>query len=279
MQFGDLSLDLIGGAVFRIDGGAMFGVVPRALWQRQIEPDAVNRIPIATKCLLIRTSDGRATVLVDTGIGDLAANARFRRLYGVTDPPDRLDRGLTRLGVGAESVTHVVLTHLHFDHVGGACLDAPGSPPRFPNARYLINRGELEVARAPDERSAPSYRPETWEPLERAGVLQAVSDDHEVIPGVVLHPAPGHTDHHQVLVIRSEGRVACFLADLIPTPAHLKPNWVMGFDLDPRRAMAEKRRILDVARRENWLLVFEHAADLDGGYLSDTGIEPVSLSI
>ena len=240
----------------------MFGTVPRTIWGRTYAADDRNRVATATRCLLVRGPDtaGReALVLVDTGLGDLAAGDRFRHLYGVTDPAWRLLAELEAAGIVPGAVTHVVLTHLHFDHVGGA-VRATGAGPRptFPAARYLVHERELAYARSPDRRSQASYLPETWEPLAAAGVLDTVAGEAEVIPGVRLRDAPGHTDHHQVVTVSGGGHTVLFTADLFPYALHLKPHYVPAIDLDPRSTMATRRRYLERIAADGWWLLFEH---------------------
>lgn len=264
VRLGGLELRACSDVAFGLDGGLMFGTVPRTIWGRAYAADARNRVATATRCLLVRGRDaaGReAVVLVDTGLGDLALGDKFRHLYGVTDPAWRLLAELSAAGIEPKDVTHVVLTHLHFDHVGGAASATSAGPrPTFPAARYLVHERELAYARAPDRRSRASYLPETWEPLADAGVLDTVAGETEVIPGVRLRDAPGHTDHHQVVTVSGGGRTVLFTADLFPYALHLKPHYVPAIDLDPRRTMATRRRYLERISAEGWWLLFEHDA-------------------
>ena len=262
VRLGELELRACSDVTFRLDGGLMFGTVPRTIWGRSYPADDRNRVATAARCMVVhgRDASGReAVVLVDTGLGDLAAGARFRSLYAVTDPAWRLLAELAAAGVARDAVTHVVLTHLHFDHVGGAVRATEAGPrPTFPAARYLVHEQELAYARAPDRRSVASYLPHTWEPLAEAGVLDTVPGEAEVIPGVQLRDAPGHTDHHQVVTVTGGGRTVLFTADLFPYALHLKPHYVPAIDLDPRRTMATRRRYLEQIAAERWWLLFEH---------------------
>ena len=279
VQLGDLELWAVEDVRWRLDGGMMFGTLPRVIWERTAPPDQRNRVRMALRNLLIRGRDheGRpAVVLVDAGLGEMAAGAKIRELYAVSDEPWRLLTELAAVGVAPADVTHVVYTHLHFDHVAGgvgavtravdARADAGGGGagglrPTFPRARYVVHDGELAYAKAPDRRSRASYLPETWQPLEEAGVLDTVSGRHEVIPGVTLHDAPGHTDHHQVVTVTGSGRTILFTADLFPFASHLKPHYVPALDVDPRRTMESRQRYLDRIAAENWLLLFQHDPD------------------
>jgi glyoxylase-like metal-dependent hydrolase (beta-lactamase superfamily II) len=264
VRLGELELRACSDVTFGLDGGLMFGTVPRTIWSRSYAADADNRVATATRCMVVRGRDaaGReAVVLVDTGLGDLAAGGKFRRLYGVTDPAWRLLAELRAAGIEPGAVTHVVLTHLHFDHAGGAVRGSGAAArPTFPAARYLVHGGELAYARAPDRRSQASYKAENWEPLAAAGVLDPVAGETEVIPGVWLRDAPGHTDHHQVVTVTGGGRTVLFTADLFPFAAHLKPHYVPALDVDPRRTMATRRRYLELIAAEGWLLLFQHDA-------------------
>ena len=269
MQFGHLELSLIRDGTFRLDGGAMFGQVPKVLWERSHQADERNRILLGLNCLLVRTPD--ETILIDTGLGDMH-DEKFAYLYAVDKSQHCLEADLAAAGVAPEQVDKVVLSHLHFDHCGGNCRLRGGSVvPTFPNATYHVNHGEYETAKNPDPRSRPSYLPHTWEMLEQTGRLVVTADNQEISPGVQLLATPGHTRHHQSVLLQSEGRSACFLADLAPTSTHLKTNYVMGFDLYPIFSMESKVRVLKRAAAEGWLLFFEHAPDVLAGVLDEDG--------
>jgi glyoxylase-like metal-dependent hydrolase (beta-lactamase superfamily II) len=254
----------------RLDGGAMFGVVPRPLWERRARPDERHRIPLALRCLLIEHPDG--PVLVDTGVGD-KEDSKFHDIYGIEnagDPgPTRLEDALTQVGLTPADVRVVINTHLHFDHAGGntrlAATDAPildsaefGAEPTFPNATYVVQRGELEFARHANERTRASYLPKNFEPISIANRWRLFNGDGEVVPGVSLRLTPGHVPHHQCVIVRDGGETAIFLADLIPTTAHLPLAWIMGYDLEPLRTLESKRAVLDEALTRGWTLIFEH---------------------
>ena len=264
LHLGELAVQVCADVTFRLDGGMMYGTVPRVLWERLAEPDERNRVAVATRSMLVRGRDAGgapALLLVDTGLGDLASGARFRERYGISDPAWRLLAELAALGVAPEAVTHVVLTHLHFDHAGGAVRGCGGAArATFPAARYLVHGGELAYARSPDRRSQASYRAGNWEPLATAGVLETVAGETEVIPGVWLRDAPGHTDHHQVVTVSGGGRTVLFAADLFPFAGHLKPHYVPALDVDPRLTMATRQRYLERLAAEGWLLLFQHDA-------------------
>ena len=283
LHLGELEVQVCADVTFRLDGGMMYGTVPRVMWERFAVPDERNRVPVAARSMLVRGRDAGgapALVLVDTGLGDLATGARFRELYGVTDPAWRLLAELAALGVSPDTVTHVVLTHLHFDHAGGAVRGSGAAArPTFPEARYLVHGGELAYARAPDRRSQASYKAENWEPLAAAGVLDTVAGEVEVVPGVWLRDAPGHTDHHQVVTVSGGGRTVLFTADLFPFAAHLKPHYVPALDVDPRLTMATRHRYLERIAAEGWLLLFQHdAAHALVQVDANLGVTPVHLA-
>jgi glyoxylase-like metal-dependent hydrolase (beta-lactamase superfamily II) len=243
----------------RLDGGAMFGVVPKPLWGRRIPADERNRIPLAMRCLLIRTA-GR-TLLVDSGLGNKEGE-KFRGIYGVENAgsPTRLEDGLRALGVEPADVDLVLCTHLHFDHAGGATLrDADGViRPSFPNATYLIRRGEWEFAHRENERIQASYLRHNMDPLAEADVVEFLEDDTEVVPGVRMVRTPGHTPHHQSVLIEHGETTLFYMADLVPTRAHVPLPWIMGYDVEPLVTLEAKREWLTRAGREGWILVFEH---------------------
>ena len=278
MKFGELELFVVSDGTFRLDGGAMFGTIPKVLWEHTNPADDRNRILMGLNCLLIRTST--ENILVDTGLGN-AYDEKFAFLYGVDKSQTELLRSLAAAGIQAADISKVILTHLHFDHAGGNCFQEGNGEfkPTFPNAVYYINQGELAYAKDPDPRSSPSYLPHTWEPLEKRGQVALTSGDEEIASGVTVLPAPGHTPNHQIVTVRSGEMTACFLADLVPTPSHLKTHYVMGFDLDALTSMKNKEPVLKQARAENWLLIFEHSSGVKAGYLTeDLKIEPVELA-
>ncbi len=257
MQFGDYRVEVVPDAEFRLDGGAMFGVVPRTLWSKISPPDEHNRVRLTTNCLYVEGGDER--VLVETGLGD-KWSPRQSELYGIERREtlgERL-RGLT--GCAPEGVTVVVNTHLHFDHAGGNTLfDAGGkAAPAFPNARYFVSRAEYEHAEAPHERDRASYLPENWRPLRESGQLELKPAAYEVLPGLSLETVAGHSRTMQCLRLERGGQTLYGFADLVPTRAHVALPWIMGYDLFPVETLEAKRRLLPQAAREGWLCLFYH---------------------
>jgi glyoxylase-like metal-dependent hydrolase (beta-lactamase superfamily II) len=247
----------------RLDGGAMFGVVPKTLWERRITPDERNRIQLGMRCLLIEHEIG--LVLIDNGAGN-KENDKFYDIYGIENRgapgPTQLEDGLRQVGVGVEDIVLVINSHLHFDHAGGnTTRDASGTiRPTFPNARYVVQKGEYEYATHPNERTAGSYFPHNFVPLQESGLFDFVEGEREIIAGIHAIPTPGHTPHHHSLLIESQGERAFYIADLVPTTAHLPLPWIMGYDVEPLVTLETKRHILKRAVDEDWLVVFEHDA-------------------
>jgi glyoxylase-like metal-dependent hydrolase (beta-lactamase superfamily II) len=264
---GGLRCHTLEGGRQRLDGGAMFGVVPRPLWQTRAAPDERHRIPLAMRCLLVEHPDG--LVLVDTALGN-KEDRKFLDIYGVENSglegATQLEDALASAGFLPTDVRWVINTHLHFDHAGGNTTLDPeleGDPrrhvrPAFPNATYVVQRGELEFARHTNERTRASYLPPNFEPVAAAHRWQTVEGDVEILPGISVRLTPGHVPFHQSVLVQDRGDTAAFVADLIPTIAHLPLPWIMGYDLEPLRTLESKRALLRDAVAGAWRLVFEH---------------------
>jgi len=250
----------------RLDGGAMFGVVPKALWARQTPADEKNRILLAMRPLIVR---GARTMIIDAGLGD-KHDRKFLEIYGV-DRKRNLDHTLAEAGLTREDIDIVLATHLHFDHAGGFTVrGADGRVrPAFPRAQYVARRGEWEDARNANERNRASYLAEDYEPLAAAGVLQLVDDDQTIMPGVRVRRTGGHTMHHQLVMIESGGQTAAFAADLIPTTAHVAEPWIMGYDLYPMDTLAAKKAFYADTMAKNTLVFFEHDPAVAAGYIRE----------
>lgn len=256
MQLGDWQLDTVSGGDFRLDGGAMFGVVPKPVWQRRIPADDLNRIAMTTNCVLAR--DGTHTLLIDTGYGGKLSD-REREQYAVPTG-DPLLENLAKIGVAPESITHVLLSHLHFDHAGGASRKlADGRiEAAFPKARFLAGRIEWELATggAPELRGA--YPMENLLPLEQSGHMTLLEDGAEPLPGIWVNLTGGHTPGHFAVTIRSRGETAVYLGDLCPSTAHLRQLWCMSYDLNLRETRIQKPRWLGRAADEGWWICWDH---------------------
>ena len=268
---GDLELISLSDGFFRLDGGSMFGIVPRPLWSAKAPPDDRNRIRLAMRPLVVR---GVRTMLIDAGVGD-KDDEKFREIYGV-ERGRHLEHSLAAAGIAPEDVDIVLATHLHFDHAGGFTVrDRSGAlRPRFPRARYVIRRGEWEDATHPHERNRGSYLADNFIPLLDAGVLELVSDDQAIMPGVRVRHTGGHTAHHQMAVIESAGHRAVYVADVIPTSAHLPPAWVMGFDLYPMDTLAAKKALIQEAETHRTLILLPHDPAVAAGYLTRVDGKP-----
>ncbi len=263
---GDLELMSVDDGFFGLDGGAMFGIVPKTLWSKKEPPDERNRITLAMRPLVVR---GARTMLIDAGIGD-KENDKFNDIYGV-NRRRTLDHTLAEAGLSAEDIDVVVATHLHFDHAGGFTVrGADGRVrPRFPRAQYIVRRGEFEDATHPHARNRGSYFADNYIPLVDAGVLQMVDEDVTIMPGVKVRRTGGHTMHHQMIAIESGGKTAAFPADLLPTASHLGDAWIMGFDLHPVDTLAAKQRFLADAVARNTLVFFEHDRQVAAAYIRE----------
>jgi methylmalonyl-CoA epimerase len=265
-QLGDLEIVSLSDGIIHLDGGAMFGVVPRTLWERKLPPDDRNRIPLGMRPLLVK---GEQTVLIDAGCGD-KMDAKNAEIYGL-ERAYHLDHSLADAGLAPEDVDIVVASHLHFDHVGGFTARAKDGRlvPRFPRARYIAHRDEWQDATHPHERNRASYVAENFVPLQEAGVLELVGDEAEIVPGVRFRRSGGHTRHHQVVTVESGGRTAVFTADMIPTSAHVPDAWIMGYDLYPMDTLAFKRDFIREAIEQEYLIFFEHDPSLAAGIIRE----------
>jgi glyoxylase-like metal-dependent hydrolase (beta-lactamase superfamily II) len=262
-KIGALRIHAIQAGGQKLDGGAMFGVVPKPLWERRIAPDDRNRIQLGMRCVLIEHASG--LVLIDTGAGN-KENEKFHEIYGVENRgasgDTQLEDGLREIGVKPEDVDIVINTHLHFDHAGGNTRRRPGGDVAlsFPKARYVVQAREYEFATHTNERTAASYFPHNFVPVRDASRFDFVEGEREIVSGITVMPTPGHVPFHQSVRIESEGEVALFLGDLAPTTAHLPLPWIMGYDVEPLVTLETKRRILTRVASEGWTLIFEHDA-------------------
>jgi methylmalonyl-CoA epimerase len=263
---GNLELVSVTDGFFRLDGGSMFGTVPKTMWSAVMPADDRNRITFAMRPLIVR---GARTMIIDAGLGD-KEDAKFDRLYGV-DRARSLDVTLAEAGLAPEDIDIVLASHLHFDHAGGFTVrDSAGRlRPRFPRAQYIVRRGEWDDATHPHARNRASYLADNFVPLADAGVLQLVDDDATIMPGVKVRRTGGHTMHHQMVLIESGGKTAAFVADLMPTAAHVADAWIMGFDLYPMDTLAAKQRFAPEAIEQEMLVFFEHDPAVAAGYIRE----------
>ena len=256
MRIGNYTIRRIETGRFALDGGAMFGVVPRPLWEKSSPPDERNRIAMASRSLLLE-GDGRR-ILIDTGNGD-KRDEKFRSIYRIDSAESDLVRSLRLAGVEPDTVTDVILTHLHFDHAGGSPVRKGGEVvPAFPRATYYVQREQWEAAHAPTERDRASFIPEDFDPLQRHGVLRFTEGEGEILPGIRVETVHGHTAALQCPVVTGGTTTLFYCADLVPLAAHVSLPWIMGYDLRPLVTLEEKRRLMSRADEERWILYLQH---------------------
>ncbi len=255
MRLGEIEVHPLVAGRFRLDGGAMFGVIPRVLWEKKMAPDEKNRISMTMNVLLIKA--GGKNILVDTGAGD-KEDAKFHEMYALGH--SLLEGELAARGLTPSAIDIVVNTHLHFDHAGGNTSRGEDGriAPVFPNARYLVQRSEFDEAMAANERNRASYFSENYKPLFDEGRMELLDGESEIASGLAVEPLPGHTRGLQGLMIHSGGKTGLYLADCVPTSHHIPLPWIMAYDLYPTETLATKKRILPEAARGGWTLFFEH---------------------
>jgi glyoxylase-like metal-dependent hydrolase (beta-lactamase superfamily II) len=261
---GDLEVVSLCDGSFRLDGGAIFGVVPRSIWGGRFAADEHNRVQLAVRQLLVR---GTRTMLIDAGFGD-KTDETFRRNFAV-ERSRHLDHALADAGISPDDIDVVLATHLHWDHAGGFTVRGADGRlrPRFPRARYVIRRGEWEDATHPNARTRANYVPDDFVPLMDAGVLEMVAEDQTIMPGVKVRRTGGHTGHHQMVLIESNGQRAAFPADLMPTSAHLSAAWIAAVDLFPLETLAAKQAFVEEAAAHRTLVFFDHDPATHAAYL------------
>ncbi|HMM80782.1 MAG TPA: MBL fold metallo-hydrolase [Pyrinomonadaceae bacterium] len=284
MLFGDHRIEIIPDTLFKLDGGAMFGVVPRVIWERVCPPDEKNRIAMNMNCVFIETA--REKILIETGIGEKWTEKQTA-MYGIERERPFADSLQAITGYSPDDITIVINTHLHFDHAGGNTLNAefgirnaesasstiPHSAlrvPQFKNARYLVSKSELAHADSPHERDRASYLPENWQPIRDSGQLEPMPDNYE-IEGIKLMTERGHSETMQTWRLDAGGKTLYGAADLIPMKAHVPLPYIAGYDLYPTETLAFKKRILPQAVKEGWYCIFYHEVDAPLCRLSEVG--------
>jgi glyoxylase-like metal-dependent hydrolase (beta-lactamase superfamily II) len=279
MHLGSLELLYLDAGTFGLDGGAMFGVVPKVLWEKKSPPDDNNRIRLRANSLLVRANN--KIILIETGNGT-KWDAKYRAIYKVQDGDPLLD-ALARAGVNPGQIDLVINTHLHFDHCGGNTRSANDRVvPTFPNARYVVQRGELEHATNPTDRDRASYFAENFEPITKEQRWDLVDGDREILPGISLARIPGHNAGIQAVLLTGGGKTVVFVADLFPTRHHIPLPWIMAYDLYPLQTLETKRHWLARIIAEQWIVVFGHDPDIPAATLHEHNgkieSEPVSLN-
>ena len=263
---GDFELSIFSDGDYYLDGGALFGVVPKTLWQRRMQADEKNRIAVGMNSLLVRT--GTHTVLIETGMG----NKLGEKMTEIYCPKSQLLDNLSAGGVAPEDVDTVINTHLHFDHCGWNTVRKNGRVvPTFPKATYYAQEGEWQHGRRQLERDRVSYISENYDPLVESGQMQLLRGDREIVPGISVQVFPGHTRNMQAIMIQSGSKKACYISDLIPTTAHLDLTWVMAYDLFPLETIESRKRFYQAAIPEKWLVVFTHDPTTPWAYVEREG--------
>jgi len=256
MQIGKFRITPIEFGEFRLDGGAMFGVIPRIMWEKFHPPDENNTIKMVMRCLLIETEEKK--ILVDTGFGEGRAD-KFKNIFSFKGEGNFMDSAVTAAGLKCSDITDVILTHLHFDHAGGSTINKASSPtPTFPNANYYIQKNQLDHARSLFERDKASYMRVDFEPLIDAGVAVIVDGKWQLMSGIECLVCNGHTPGMQLPIVKDQGRTLIYGADLIPLASQISLPWIMGYDLYPVTTLTEKKHILSRAAEEDWVIFFEH---------------------
>ncbi|MDD4891816.1 MAG: MBL fold metallo-hydrolase [Phycisphaerae bacterium] len=256
MQIGGYSIRLLEGGRFWLDGGGMFGVVPRTMWQERIQPDGQNRIRLSCTCVLVEGHGRR--VLIESGTGD-KWNDKDAGIYGIEDRGGIL-ASLRAGGIDPASINAVFCSHLHFDHGGGLTTLGADSRPRlsFPNARVYVQRREWQDATANLSHMRTTYRPENIAPLAEAGVVVPLDGAADVLPGIRVEPAPGHTLGSQAIFVGDDQGTLCFIGDVLPTRFHLRPYWTMAYDVQPMTVNETRAKLVARAIAGQWVVVLPH---------------------
>jgi len=269
MKIAGYSLHPIETGRFGLDGGAMFGVVPRTLWSRTNPPDDRNRIRMSARALLAK-GHGR-NILVDVGNGT-KYNDKLKEIYGFDNSEADLVHSLQTCGLAPEDITDVILTHLHFDHAGGSTVMVDGEArPTFPQARYYVQKDHWNAANHPTERDRASFFPHDFLPVMESGQLELLDGEGEILPGISVRLVHGHTTALQCPIIADDHETLFYCADLMPTTSHIPIPWIMAYDLRPLETLAEKKCILPEAHERNWVMFFEHDPDIHAGRIAQTG--------
>ena len=267
-ELGDFELTVLSDGFYFLDGGAMFGVVPKPLWAKRAPADAENRILLGLNTVVVRT--GKHTVAIETGIGNKLSD-KLRTIYGAKE---QLPLAFAAAGIKPEEVDIVINSHLHFDHCGWNTTRTPDGHvvPTFPNARYFAHRGEVEHGHLQLERDAISYVSDNYDPLIESGQMTLLDvkrgETQEIVPGISVEGFPGHTSQLMAVHLDSRGQRACYISDLIPTSAHLDLNWVMSYDLYPIETIESRKRYYAQSVPERWLTMFTHDASLPWAYVT-----------
>jgi glyoxylase-like metal-dependent hydrolase (beta-lactamase superfamily II) len=272
LNLGDFELSILTDGTYFLDGGSMFGVVPKTLWNRRAEVNENNLVDCGVNSVLIRTGDKK--VLVETGVG----NKLSEKLKAIYQPHELLMKSFEAAGISPDEIDVVINSHLHFDHCGWNTIYKDGKVvPTFPNAKYYAQRGEWEHGSKQLERDKISYMSDNYDPLINSGQMELLRGDTQILPGISVAIYPGHTRNMQAVMIESGGKTACYISDLIPTSSHLDLTWVMAYDLFPLETIESRRRYYSRAIPEQWLTIFTHDHNTPWGYLESPKPGKVTL--
>ncbi|MCU1307731.1 MAG: beta-lactamase-like protein [Acidobacteriaceae bacterium] len=259
---GDFELTILSDGTYFLDGGSMFGVVPKSLWSKKAQVNERNLMDCGLNSVLVRT--GEKNVLIETGIGNKLSD----KLKAIYEPQELLMKSFEAAGVSPDEIDIVINSHLHFDHCGWNTTYKDGKAvPTFPNAKYYAQRGEWEHGRKQLERDKISYMSDNYDPLINSGQMQLLTGDAQILPGISVAAYPGHTRNMQGVMIESGGKTACYISDLIPTAAHIDLTWVMAYDLFPLETIESRKRYYSRAIPEQWLTIFTHDHTMPWAYL------------
>jgi len=260
MKIADYELYPILTSQFKLDGGAMFGIIPKTLWNKKMPSDELNRIQMVTRSLLLVSNDKR--ILIDTGNGD-KWQKKFKNIYEIDTTQASLDSSLTDVGFTAEDITDVICTHLHFDHIGGNTkIDDGKIVPSFPNAKYWMSDVNWKAANSPSEKDQGSFMQDDWSVLAENNMINFVSGKEQFIPNIDIVISNGHTPGMMLPKISDNNNTLVYGADLIPTSSHIPLSWVMAYDVQPIVTIKEKNHFYHEAVDNNWVLFFEHDPDI-----------------
>jgi glyoxylase-like metal-dependent hydrolase (beta-lactamase superfamily II) len=261
-SLGDFELTAVSDGLYYLDGGALFGVVPKTLWAKKVTADDKNLVPCGLNSIVVRTGD--QTILIETGLG----NKLPEKMAKIFNQPAQLVDNLAAAGIAPEDVDIVINSHLHFDHCGwNTVRHGDKIVPTFPKAKYYAQEGEWRHARLQHERDAVSYMTANYDPLVESGQMELIKGNREIVPGVSVELFPGHTAYMQAVILRSGGKTACYISDLIPMRAHIDPTWVMAFDLAPIQTIDSRKRYYARAIPEKWLTLFTHDSEVPWAYI------------
>ena len=262
MNLGDFELTAVSDGLYRLDGGAFFGIIPKSMWSKKVQADQNNLVSVGLNSIVVRT--GKPTILIETGIGNKLSE-KMQKIYG---QPAKLLENLSAARISPEEIDIVINSHLHFDHCGWNTIRQDGKiVATFPKAKYYAPEGEWRHGHKPLERDAISYIGENYDPLVESGQMKLLRGDQEIVPGVSVKVFPGHTETMQAIILQSGGKTACYISDLIPTTAHLDLTWGMAFDLFPVQTIESKKKYYARAIAERWLTMFTHDPQVPWGYV------------